>query len=317
MVQSRRFFMPPTQPKAQTWPFIGHAELGRHLMQQLAAHRLPPAILFVGPRSVGKSSAAIWLAQWSLCTNKTSRPCGACPACRQILAHAHPNATILRAGEQSSIGIEEIRSALHQYELVSWDAGWRWLVITEAERLTEAATNTMLKFLEELPPEVRVIMTSSYPERLLPTLRSRTTIYQWHFVAPDELSPAGSGRDIAARSAGRPGWRQLLRDAANQQADQAMAVSTSQQLRQTQPASKERLSKDRSVVEKKMEYEEIVVREMLLSSVGSRRRLLWPSGDFTGLPIPSALTVATKYLDRYDLSPNLQSRLLYEDLHLV
>lgn len=317
MVQSRRFNMASTQASNQTWPFIGHAELGRHLIQQLASGRLSPAILFVGPRSVGKASAAAWLAQWGLCTGTTMRPCGQCSACRQTMDNIHPNATMLQAGEKTTIGIEEIRVAIHQYELVSWDAGYRWLIITDAERLTEAASNTMLKFLEEIPPAVQVIMTSSYPERLLPTLRSRTTVYQWHFVAPDELVPTGSSYDLAARSAGRPGWRQLLKDSANQQLDQAQALTTSRQLRQAQPAPRERPSKDRAVVEEKMEHEEIVVREMLLSSVGSRGRRLWPAADFNGLSMESAVTLATKYLDRYDLSPNLQSRLLYEDLHLV
>jgi len=295
-----------------TWPFLGHAELGRHILLSLKHKRLPSVILFVGPRAVGKGSAASWLMRYSLCTAQEGQPCERCSACRQTHTATHPNVITLATESETSLGIEEIRQAIQTYQLVSWSNAPRWLIIPDAERLTEAASNTMLKFLEEVPANLQVLMTSSEPERMLATLRSRATVYQWHFASPRELSP------VADRSAGRPGWMHALQESTIRQNDVDQARQTMEQFVTTAHTTHERLPKERSAVESKMNAEELVVRDMLLQSVGSRRRLLWPQTTLQSkVKSITTISLAKKYLDRYDLSANLQSRLLYEDLHLV
>ncbi len=319
MVQSGRLFMASKHPQTQTWPFTGHAELGRRLIHLLQTKQLPGVSLFVGPRSVGKASAAKWLLQYSLCTAQNNQPCGNCPACRQSIGNSHPNGVMLDSSSGSSIGIDDIRLAIKPYELVSWNQAPRWFIIADAERLTEAAATMMLKFLEEIPPHLQVILTSSEPERLPPTLRSRATVYQWHLVRPDELSDVpGAQHDRVARAVGRPGWMELLSDQRAAAADVDEAISMAEQFLQPGMSSAQRLPKERVAVEQIINREELVIRELLLRSVGSRRRLLWPIDSFSNQLSPqAAMTVATKYLDRYDLSANVQPRLLYEDLHLV
>lgn len=312
MVQSWRLFMTTKVQQSPTWPFLGHTELGRHILASLKHKRLPSVVLFVGPRAVGKGSAASWLMRYSLCTAANNHPCERCPACRQTCTATHPNAVTLTSEDAATLGIEEIRQTLQTYQMASWGQSLRWLIIPDAERLTEAASNTMLKFLEELPANLHVVMTSSEPERMLSTLRSRATVYQWHFTSPRELSA------VAERSAGRPGWMHIFQNAAAKQEDREQAAQTMAHFTSSASAKLERLPKDRAAIEEKMEAEELVVRDILLRSVGSQRRLLWPQVTLQSkVDSTAVVTLVKKYLDRYDLSPNLQSRLLYEDLHLV
>lgn len=319
MVQSRRLVMASTPHSSTPTPFAGHAELGRHLTQLLESRRTPKVMLFVGPQALGKSEAALWLMRRDLCTAKKAQPCDLCTACRQTKNNTHPNSVVLDSDEKESIGIEVVRQAIQPYELVSWNKAMRWLIIVDAERLTEAASNTMLKFLEEIPPDIQVIMTSSQPERMLPTLRSRATTYQWHFVASDELQfPGSADHQQVSRCAGRPGWIEAVKDQTAVKADLEQAAAIAEQLLQSRTTTRERLPKERSAMGEIMGREELVVRDVLLKSVGSRRRLLWPAESLPGQLSPtSAMRLVTKYLDRYDFSPNLQPRLLYEDLHLV
>lgn len=74
----------------------GHEGIRRRLADALAAGRLPQALLFEGPRGVGKQRLALWLAQALVCEGKTPRPapgepCGACAACKMVLNLAHPD----------------------------------------------------------------------------------------------------------------------------------------------------------------------------------------------------------------------------------
>ncbi len=319
MVQSVRLFMQTHLQNLETWPFVGHEELGRHLIQAMLVKRLPSVIMFVGPQAVGKTSAAIWLMKKSLCSAMKRQPCGICAACRQNTAGIHPDSVVIDSNSQNSVGISEIRDILQKYTLVPWQTTMRWLVIPNVERLTEAAANTMLKFLEEIPLHVQVIMTSSTPEKVLPTLRSRSAIYQWHLVSPATLR---QDKDISPetiqRSAGRPGWLDMYAKAEERKLDTDQALATATVFLQHQESNTLQelsLSGDQKTI---LVHDELVVRDLLLQSVGSHRRLLWPQKFSPTLQdVPRAIELAIKYIDRHTFSPNIQPRLLYEDLHLV
>lgn len=306
------------------WPLIGHAYLGQHLLTALSQHRLAKFVLFSGPAHLGKSTAALYLAQVELCQRtKLGRPCGTCPDCRQLADRQHPSCQILDGQTVSSLGVEEVRHALETFHLRSWSAQRMWLIILKAEHLTEAATNTMLKALEELPDGVQVIMTSDVPEHLLPTLRSRSTEYHWHLVPPTDF-PATTNRVVPrtallARAAGRPGLYEHFSRATEgyQQEHQAMTelLTDRQPLlpKGTPPEHYEHL----------LDTLELLTRELLLTAVGADRRL-WPSDEATIEPQSRVVGLATwiarteRLLDRHRLiAAHVQPQFVYDNIALA
>lgn len=322
MVQYSRSVKTST-PIQQTWPIIGHAELGRHLVASLANDRFPRATLFCGPRAVGKATGALWLVAAQLCQGSANRPCGTCPSCRQLAAHQHPDVQLIDPEGQEAISIDDVRLALATYQTVSWGKSERWLIILNAERLTESAGNTLLKFLEALPPKMRVLCTTAEPERLLATVRSRLTQYYWH-TAPSaafDLTPAQRRQSLSrlARAAGRPGWYVTLGEAPEALSDdQTRAQEIAEQFATGQfaPISASP-SERRQATQQQLEQEELVLRDLLLSNLGSRTRLLWPNLKHPTLPTDRLAKLVDYYLDRHELSTNVQPRILYDDLHMV
>lgn len=73
-------------------PLYGHDAVRRRLAQSVQSNRLPQALLFEGPRGIGKQRLALWLAQAVLCESpQAGEPCGSCRACRLVLTLSHPD----------------------------------------------------------------------------------------------------------------------------------------------------------------------------------------------------------------------------------
>ncbi len=303
-----------------TWPIVGQAELGRYLLAAMAAQRLASAILFTGPRSIGKATGARWLVQYDLCTNEHRRACGRCPSCRQVAEGTHSDVQWIDPEDRQTIGIELVRQVIQGYTMAKWGKGNRWCVIIDADRLTEAASNTLLKFVEELPPQVRILATTAEPESLLPTLRSRLTMFQWSLVNPAALAEgfhlAGHSAAID-RAAGRPGWlHELQGEAATTDHEQALSIA--HQLGSSVRApSATKHTPQKSATIGQLDHEEIVIRDVLLASLNMSSRRLWPDIPASHLSPDRLLDIAGRYLDRHQFSTNVQPRILYDDLHLV
>jgi DNA polymerase-3 subunit delta' len=190
----------------------GHEQLRERLAESIAAGTLPASLLFQGPRGVGKQRLALWLAQRLLCTEADS-PCGACKTCRYVAELTHPDlhwvfprprlkdsdpdleqvrddyaeATVERAAANGlyaapsgteGIYVATVRS-LVQRAVISPAMGKRKIfILGDAERMVpqegaDMAANAFLKLLEEPPADTTIILTSSEPGALLPTIRSR------------------------------------------------------------------------------------------------------------------------------------------------
>lgn len=158
------------------------------LWQDLTRDRakLPHAMLLHGPKGIGKRDFALNLAQWLLCeTPGNDGPCGHCKACGWYEQGAHPDFRLVEpdsetagdddSGKKSSkqISIKEIRALGDFLGLASHQGGWRVVVIHPAEQMNLAASNALLKTLEEPPANVLLILISHMPRRLLPTILSR------------------------------------------------------------------------------------------------------------------------------------------------
>ncbi|MQF64505.1 DNA polymerase III subunit delta' [SAR202 cluster bacterium AC-409-J13_OGT_754m] len=163
------------------WNVIGQNLALNYLKKSFASNRLSHAYLFVGPAQIGKMTLALNLAQAVNCTSENqNKPCGSCSQCNRTLAGKHTDVDIIKAYEPSRngttrhrIGIDQIRELQHKLNLKPFEGAFRVTIFDDAERMTEEASNALLKTLEEPPSQSLLILLSSQETQLLPTIKSR------------------------------------------------------------------------------------------------------------------------------------------------
>ncbi|MDR5868246.1 DNA polymerase III subunit delta' [Halomonas koreensis] len=171
----------------QARPLPWLAPRWRELVRLADAGRLPHALLFSGPHGVGKASLAEALIARTLCQAPGEVACGTCHACQMLAAGYHPD--LLRVApedgkRQIRIGpIREINAFVSQ---TAQQGGHRVIVISPAEAMNVAASNALLKSLEEPGGRTLFVLISDIPSHLLPTIRSRCQ--QWGLSVPDEAA---------------------------------------------------------------------------------------------------------------------------------
>jgi DNA polymerase-3 subunit delta' len=142
-----------------------------------AAHHddhLPHALLIHEAPGAGGEWLAQWVAQLVLCQNPARAPCGACVACRRVLARAHPDLQWLSPEDSSrQIRIEAVRDLASELALTSHAGGYKVAVISPADTLNRFAANALLKTLEEPAPRTLLVLVATQPSRLPPTVLSR------------------------------------------------------------------------------------------------------------------------------------------------
>jgi DNA polymerase-3 subunit delta' len=161
------------------------------LWQRLTAQpeRLPHALLLEGPRGIGKRDFALALAAARLCETPHSdgQACGQCPACHWFAQGSHPDFRLLEpftadgddAEEEGAtrkkreIPIAQVRALADFVNLSSHRTGGRVVVLQPAETLNAAASNALLKTLEEPNPNTYFLLVTHQANFLLPTIKSR------------------------------------------------------------------------------------------------------------------------------------------------
>ncbi len=105
--------------------------------------------------------------------NPALRPCADCSSCRIFAAGQHPDYLRLAPEPGKMLGIEHVRQGLEFLVYTPQLGGRRLLFLGAADYMTSAASNALLKGLEEPPPRAHVLLLADRPFRLLPTIRSR------------------------------------------------------------------------------------------------------------------------------------------------
>jgi DNA polymerase-3 subunit delta' len=192
------------------------ARLGEKALEGDVAH----AYELSGPRSIGKRTVAIRLAQTLLCTSEphAAGGCGVCLACRKIEHGTHPDVRMVgrlvdleKANDRKQIAIEQIREMQQDLALRPLEGRWRVVVIDDAADLSEHAEVALLKTLEEPPPHAVLLLLTATPAALLETIRSRLVPLPLRLVSTDEIAEGlaarfgANARRHAAAGAGRPG----------------------------------------------------------------------------------------------------------------
>ncbi len=135
------------------------------------------AYLFFGPEGVGKRLTALMLAKAMNCisSEEVEFPCESCPSCIKVNSSSHADVISVEP-EGDVIKIDQVRSMQRRLRYRPLEGGHRACIIDSADRLNDAASNALLKTLEEPPDGTHLFLITSRPYRLLPTILSRC---QW------------------------------------------------------------------------------------------------------------------------------------------
>lgn len=144
------------------------------------------AYLFSGPRGTGKTSAARILAKALNCANPIDgEPDGTCESCVQIQQGASLDVNELDAA--SNNGVDAMRDLVSRAALGT-PGRWKIYIVDEVHMLSTAASNALLKTLEEPPAHVVFVLATTDPQKVLPTIRSRTQHFEFRLLSPELLS---------------------------------------------------------------------------------------------------------------------------------
>lgn len=152
----------------------GQGPVIEQLRRAAALDRPTHAWLFTGPPGSGRSTAARAFAAALQCQDPDpqQRGCGRCHACTTVLGGTHPDVTVL-ATENVSYKIEDVRELVEAAQSKPATGRWRIFLMEDADRMTERATNVLLKAIEEPPERVVWMLCTPSPADVLPTIRSR------------------------------------------------------------------------------------------------------------------------------------------------
>ena len=148
--------------------------------------RVAHAYLFSGPRGTGKTSTARILAKALNCTDlHDGEPCGACFSCVAITKGTSLDVHELDAA--SNNGVDAMRDLVSRAALGS-PGRQKVYIVDEVHMLSTAASNALLKTLEEPPAHVIFVLATTDPQKVLATIRSRTQHFEFRLLGPDTLS---------------------------------------------------------------------------------------------------------------------------------
>jgi DNA polymerase-3 subunit delta' len=183
-------------------------DLVKHTLKLLIANgRVPNSLLFAGDEGIGKRQFALELARSFLCTDdEVDGACDSCPACvrvgefnipaeptdknkdqfKKVFFGGHGDVAMVVA-YKNFILVDAIRDLEKEANYRPFEGGARFFIIDEAETMNDAASNALLKILEEPPATSYIFLVTSRPDSLLLTIRSRCQTLRFAPVAVEEI----------------------------------------------------------------------------------------------------------------------------------
>src|SRR5712692_9447594 len=208
--------------QTQDWGIVGHEHTIDLLRRALVAQRVRHAYLFTGPEHIGKTLLAQRFAQTLLCTGgpdpslAPQNPCNVCLFCRKVLHYNHPDVHyISRPPDKQFILIEQVRALQSDSARKTLEGRRNIFIIEGMHEMNVQAANCLLKTLEEPEPDVVLLLTTTDPGLLLPTVLSRVQQVPMHLLTTSQIKSALEQRWqvepeeaalVAALAAGRMGW---------------------------------------------------------------------------------------------------------------
>lgn len=182
----------------------GNERVKELLKRILEAGRTPGALLFAGEDGIGKKLFALEIAKALNCRSPQGvEGCGRCPACvrmarfnypqssesddwKGIIWTDHPDVGMVVAPKRVLL-VEQMRLIEREANYRPYEGNARVFLIEDADKLNDASANALLKVLEEPPPTSHIILLTSRPVMLLPTIRSRCQMIRFSPLSPAEI----------------------------------------------------------------------------------------------------------------------------------
>lgn len=188
---------------------IGQDHVTEPLRAALAANRVNHAYLFSGPRGCGKTTSARILARALNCAQAPiADPCGECDSCRDLARGGPGSIDVIEIDAASHGGVDDARDLREKAFFAPVRDRYKVYIIDEAHMVTTQGFNALLKLVEEPPPHLRFIFATTEPDKVLPTIRSRTHHYPFRLIPPrllsDYLSQLAGEEGVAIESAALP-----------------------------------------------------------------------------------------------------------------
>lgn len=174
---------------------VGQPEAAEALRAAASGHGMTHSWLFVGPPGSGRSVAARSFAAALQCTMEPAG-CGECTGCHTTLSGTHPDVQFV-VPDGLSIPVAQMRSLVMRSATAPSSGRWQILVVEDADRLTEAAGNALLKAVEEPPLRTVFLLCapSDHPDDVPVTIRSRCRVVTLRQPAPEAVAELLVSRD--------------------------------------------------------------------------------------------------------------------------
>ena len=186
---------------SETLRMFGHTQQAEQLTAAYKAGKLPHALVFAGPRGIGKAALAFQFAHYLLANrNRSTAPAtleerdARSPLFRQIASGAHPSVLHLTRplnektkAFKTALTVDEIRRVGQFLSMTAHDGGYRVVIVDAADDMNVNAANALLKNLEEPPAQTVFVLIAHSLGRLLPTIRSRCQIVRFQPLEVDDL----------------------------------------------------------------------------------------------------------------------------------
>jgi DNA polymerase III subunit gamma/tau len=168
---------------------IGQEHVTEPLRAALANNRVNHAYLFSGPRGCGKTTSARILARALNCAKApVADPCGECDSCQELARGGRGSVDVIEIDAASHGGVDDARDLREKAFFAPVRDKFKIYIIDEAHMVSPQGFNALLKLVEEPPPHLRFIFATTEPDKVIPTIRSRTHHYPFRLIPPRLLS---------------------------------------------------------------------------------------------------------------------------------
>ncbi|MCX6764395.1 MAG: DNA polymerase III subunit delta' [Candidatus Nealsonbacteria bacterium] len=179
---------------------LGHHSIWKFLKNSAEYGKVSHAYLFFGPERVGKKTIAFEFIKLLNCQEKNfkNKPCEKCQSCKDLERKSHPDFILIEPQpEKKEIEIAQIKNLTWQLSLKKYYSPFKAAIIDSAHLMNQEAQNCLLKTLEEPKGQAIIILTTAFPELLLPTIVSRTKRIRFSRVAKKEMENFLKNKEIS------------------------------------------------------------------------------------------------------------------------